>query len=347
MVLFRKKFVTSPLTITQQLKFMTRFTTLLDANYPVKQALEFMRFNQDYVKTTDMLLNRLKDGTPFDDILKDLTFHRHFIIQSHYGCLQGTLSASIKQAIVFIASQLNLRKRLLKTLRYPLFLISGFLIILYLIQKYIYPNFIQLFSTTGQPPKIIDTSIYIVSFFFDFIFITGLLLLIFIVVSYFIYKSTHVTQQMAIILRLPPLFKVVRLHTSFLFAHHLQNLMAANFSLKESLTVMEGYKSSAILNQAINDVLHDLNSGDSFYQSLASHPYFTDRLTFIFQTKEAQALLNSSLRIYTEETMDDVTASVETTMSLIQPIIFLVIALSIVCIYLSLLLPMINMMNSI
>jgi competence protein ComGB len=347
MALFLTPKPIASLSTSQQLAFMNRLQTLLAAHYSMKEALAYIQFNKKFHDISDFILRELSNGTAFDVILSELSFHPQFVTHVHYGLLRGNLAEGINQAMTFINQQHHLKQQFVKNIRYPLALICGFLTMLYFIQIYIYPNFLHLFQTAQQTPSIINTAIFSVRLLFSLIQGSVLLAIFFIITSLFIYKKSSPNQLMTLLLRLPILFRLARLHTSFFFAHYLKNLLDAQFSVKEALTLITEEQNQTILKQAMTEVLATLNQGDTIYQSLSAHSFFTDRLSYIFQTNESQTLIRLSLEIYLTETFEDVTQTIEKSIKYIQPIIFSLIAISIVLIYLSILMPMIDMMNTI
>lgn len=347
MVLFQKHKSLVALPISQQLFFMKRLQNLLEVHYSMKDALAYMQLNKKFHDVSARIMQQLSTGITLDAILSELSFHPQFITHVHYGLLRGNLAEGINQALIFIEQQQHLKQQFVKTIRYPLVLIFGFLTMLYFIQMYIYPNFLQLFQTIAQTPPIIEIAIFSVSLVFYLLRIGLMLLILFSLMTTLIYKKMTPSQLMGLLLRLPIAFRIARLHTSFFFAHHLKNLLDSHFSIKEALILITNEQNQSILNQAITEVLLALNQGDTLYQSLSAHSFFTDRLSYIFQAKESQTLIRQSLDIYLTETFEDMTQTFEKSIKLIQPIIFTLIALSIIVIYLSLLMPMIDMMNTI
>ncbi|GEM00473.1 competence protein ComGB [Halolactibacillus halophilus] len=347
MALFQPRKSTASLSIHHQLAFMKRLQTLLEAHYSMKEALTYVQFNKKFYHASNFLLQELGNGKHFDVSLAELSFHPQFVTHVHYGLLQGNLAEGIYQAVSFITQQHQLKQQFIKTIRYPLVLILGFLTILYFIQMYIYPNFLQLFQTAEQTSPMIETAIFCVSLLFYFLRISLMSLMLFGLIAVFIYKKMSPSQLMSLLLRLPIAFQFVRLHTSFFFAHHLKNLLDGHFSIKEALTLITKEQNQSILTQSLTEILSTLDQGDSLYQSLSAHSFFSDRLSYIFQTNESQALIRLSLDLYLTETFEDVTQTIEKLIKYIQPIIFSLIAMSIVLIYLSILMPMINMMNTI
>ncbi|MGM0523097.1 MAG: type II secretion system F family protein [Bacillota bacterium] len=347
MALFLTHKPTASLSISQQLAFMKRLQTLLEAHYSMKEALAYVQFNKKFHHVSDFILQELSNGTAFDVILSELSFHPQFVTHAHYGLLRGNLAEGINQALSFINQQHHLKQQFVKTIRYPLVLIFGFLTMLYFIQMYIYPNFLQLFQTAEQTPPMIETAIFSVSLIFHILRIGFVLLILSSLMAVLVYKKTSPSQLMSLLLRLPIAFRLARLHTSFFFAHHLKNLLDGHFSIKEALTLITEEQNQSILTQAMTEVLSTLDQGETLYRSLSAHSFFSDRLSYIFQTNESQMLIRLSLDIYLTETFEDISQTIEKSIKLIQPMIFTLIAISIVLIYLSLLMPMIDMMNTI
>lgn len=345
MVLFKTKH--KDITIQNQLLMMTRLCTLLDAHYSLKEALIIMRFNTSHKKTIDHILQSLSNGHTLDSTLKRLSFHPQIVSHTYYGLLHGELASGIHQALELIKKKHQLKQQLVKTIRYPLVLISGFLLMLYFIQHYIYPNFLQLFSTGQSEPTVITLALFLVSKLFVILRFSLIFLLLLSIISFIVYRQTSVKQQMYLIRCMPRLLRICAYYNSVTFAMHYKSLLAAHFSAKEALGHLIDSNNNSYFSQSVSELADSLAGGSTLYNSLIQHDFFNEKLSYLFMTNEAHQLLTTSLNIFVKEAIDDTTFMIEKTLQYIQPIIFSLIAVSIVLIYLSLLLPMIDMMQTI
>jgi len=79
--------------------------------------------------------------------------------------------------------------------------------------------------------------------------------------------------------------------------------------------------------------------GKSFNEKIESYPFFKEELALIIEYGQMKSRLGRELSLYADETFDDFFSQVDRSLQLIQPLIFLFVAMMIIMIYAAMLLP--------
>ena len=87
-------------------------------------------------------------------------------------------------------------------------------------------------------------------------------------------------------------------------------------------------------------LLFPLQNGQEFSDKIASYPFFKKELSLIIEYGEVKSKLGSELEIYALKTWEEFFGRVNRTMNLIQPLVFVFVALMIVLLYAAMLLPL-------
>jgi competence protein ComGB len=85
--------------------------------------------------------------------------------------------------------------------------------------------------------------------------------------------------------------------------------------------------------------------GQEFHRKIANYHFFTPELALIIEYGEMKSKLGDELLVYSDESWRQFFEKIEKAMNLIQPLIFLFVALMIVLIYAAMLLPIYSQMD--
>jgi competence protein ComGB len=165
-------------------------------------------------------------------------------------------------------------------------------------------------------------------------------------VWFFIKRKIPIDQQLKILYRIPIYRYFLRLQTSFQFAAHFGSLLKAGLSLKQILYELTVQQRLPILSFYAKLLTIDLNRGFHLSSQLAELPLIEKQLENIFQKNTDMKLLEKDLSLYSEILLEELQRKIISAIMLIQPIFYIVLGIFIVFIYLSLMLPMFQLINS-
>lgn len=88
-----------------------------------------------------------------------------------------------------------------------------------------------------------------------------------------------------------------------------------------------------------------LLAGQEFHHKVLDYPFFLRELSLIIEYGQVKSKLGSELEVYAQETWEAFFSRVNRATQLIQPLVFILVALVIVMIYAAMLLPMYHNME--
>ncbi|CJV89257.1 preprotein translocase subunit YidC1 [Streptococcus pneumoniae] len=107
----------------------------------------------------------------------------------------------------------------------------------------------------------------------------------------------------------------------------------------ESRTKLE-QEMRKVFKEIGQDLAQTLKNGREFSQTIGTYPFFRKELSLIIEYGEVKSKLGSELEIYAEKTWEAFFTRVNRTMNLVQPLVFIFVALIIVLLYAAMLMPM-------
>ncbi|WP_112181299.1 MULTISPECIES: type II secretion system F family protein [Paraliobacillus] len=344
-IVFIKKSTT--LSLDEQNKFLIRLARLLEQHYTLLDALVAMQWNQKWENHSKEIITTLKEGNSITLALERAKFDSQIISFLFFSMAHGDIRKALKQSIQLISQQLTLIQKFKQAIRYPFVLFIMFILLLYFIKTSVYPSFIQLFSSTAYTSDLTIFSIRLINVLFTVFIICFVAISLGFLYWIYVKKNLSIETKLIIYERIPLIKKVIRLHTTFLFSLHLSSLLQAGLSLKECFEVLSKQQQLPLLSYYCDILMQGLQRGQAISTILPSCTLLEHDINAIFQKNVTNNLLIKDLKMYADFLIELIEIKVKKIITRIQPIFFVVMALSIIFIYLSLLLPMFQLINTI
>ena len=151
----------------------------------------------------------------------------------------------------------------------------------------------------------------------------------------------HLTklQQVQHLCRLPLVGECYRLYYAYYITSALAVLLRAGMSLKEMMTTIEKFSDRTMLYQLGAEVQNNLAAGGQLENFIKRTIFLPDELMIFISKGATSKELGKDLTAFSRIQFKHLLARLEQLFSLVQPVIFIVIAAVIVGLYLSILLP--------
>ncbi|MBM7569680.1 competence type IV pilus assembly protein ComGB [Aquibacillus albus] len=335
-----------PLSIQKQHDFLKRLYRLIENGYSLLEALEILHWEKSWQYQTNLIIETLKNGKSLHIALQEANFHKKVISFMYFAMLDGDLETALKQCCLMLNQQIQFTKKFKQTARYPLFLGILFITLLYFIKNSVYPSFLHLFSSTSGTSKITDFAITFIHILFQ-ILVYGSLCLIIIYGSWLLMKEKLSVENRIKVYHLIPFFHfILKLNNSFLFSIHLSSLLNAGLSLKACLETLHNQQQLPIISYYSNRMISELKRGKSITSVLPSCSMFTKELYRIFNKNINNQVLAKDLAIYAEFLIEQIESKTKQLIDFIQPAFFIMIGGLILFIYLTLMLPMFQLIQN-
>ncbi|WP_198508483.1 competence type IV pilus assembly protein ComGB [Bacillus xiapuensis] len=331
-------------------EFIFRLGEMLQQGFTMGAALEFLLMNfdrnhHDSIRLTRMELNA---GTPLNEILRKLRFPSMICLQVYFAEKHGHLSETLSNAGDQWKKSEQSKEKLLKLLQYPLFLLFLLLMLLILLNRFLMPRFESLYDTLGYSP---EGSTY---FLIAFLQVSPPLMVTVITVAFIIsllffryYQRQNPRRKVAILMKTPLISSYFSLFITRLFAKETSYLLKSGFAVNEVLYILQKQMMHPVLTYIASEMKTHLLHGDSFAAAAERIPCFERQLSKLLRHGEANGRLADELMIYSHFCENLIEQKIKKALALLQPAIFLFVGCIVVAIYLSVMLPMFQMIGSI
>ncbi|WP_369902627.1 competence type IV pilus assembly protein ComGB [Bacillus manliponensis] len=333
----------------EQALLMKRLGELLTKGYSLLHALEFLQLHLQAEKKKQLcsVIEELKKGRSLHDVFQQLTFHADLLSYLFYAEKHGDIAFALQQGSVLLQRKDKRQKDIMKVLRYPLFLSVFLLAILLVFNLVLLPQFSTLYKSlqteTSSFTDTILTCIELLPYVIGgFLSLLGIAVFIYI----FYIKQMHSVKRMDMFMRLPMINSFLRLMNSHYFATQLSALLQGGLSVLEALTLMSEQKHQPFFQYEAIYIKDLLTKGEQLDCILMNRRYYEIELSFIMTHGQANGNLAAELRDYSEMIMEKTEEKMNKTLFIIQPILFACIGLTVVLMYLAMIMPMFQMMDT-
>lgn len=269
----------------------------------------------------------LLQGKGMASLLADLGFSDGLVTQMALADVHGNTLKSLESLEDYLSQILIVRKKLVEVLTYPILLL-GFLVLIMLgLKNYLLPQL----EGDNLASRLIE---HFPQLFFGTI--VGLAVCGFLL-CYFSKKASKI-RLYSHLSRLPYLGQFVQLYLTAYYAREWGNLLGQGLDLAQIVQLMQGQKSQ-LFQEIGRDLEQALLAGQAFHDKVLDYPFFRKELSLMIAYGEIKSRLGTELNLYAKETWATFFGRVNQASQLIQPLVFVFVAIMIVMIYAAMLLP--------
>ncbi len=330
-----------------QLVFLKRLYQLLKRGYSLNGALEIVAWDEKLTGKTKTIRQCLYQGKHLDEALAEAKFHRLIVMYIYFVRINGDLLSSLKKSIHMFEQRLIRLEKFKRTSRYPLFLFIIFLILLLIIRQSILPSYIEIFRFHAQSHQTVLSMLFIFNLFITAILIGTFLTVIAFVGWKIMKEKLPLETQIDFYTRTPLLRHYVRMQTSFYFATYVGLFLKTGLSMKQIIEHLEKQEEFPIIRHYASVMLQHLNKGQYLDTLLHSFPLIDPQLADLFKKHNHIEELEKDLAAFADFLAEELEYKTRRAIMFIQPATFLLLGIFIIIIYVSLLWPMFQLLDSI
>ncbi|MFP7253283.1 hypothetical protein CHH91_05880 [Virgibacillus sp. 7505] len=350
MVLSRKKIINfkkdDKLSMEQQMLFLQQLHRLRTQGYDMARSLDFLHWQPQWRTATQTLQEGLKQGLRLDEAFSHARFSSLIVIHFYVAHHDGNLEDALARSYTTMQKQIQQLTKFKKVTRYPIFLLLSILLLLLFVKLYVYPSFLSLFAYSAESATLLRFFSNLV----NLLLYASLLLGVIGISLYFLQgsfkKRWPPAKKRYYLERIPVIHSIARTRTSFQFAIQLGNFLSAGLSLYESLQLLSKQQYHDMLQLYSSVLLSQLTSGYTLKECLPSFPLLDAQLQSILVKENDVSSQSKDLLMYAEIMTTKMEDRTKTVLYLLQPILLCIMALCIIIVYLSLLLPMFQMVHT-
>ncbi|RDW21935.1 competence type IV pilus assembly protein ComGB [Oceanobacillus chungangensis] len=330
-----------------QLRFLKRLHRLLENGYPLLEAMETMKWDKSLQPIATHIITSLQNGMTIDRAFEKARFHQAITNYLYFVQANGDLQGSIMKSIEMFEQRMNYTKKFQQMARYPLILFIIFSLLLLFIKQSVLPSFMEMFQSNTNASSIIVISIILIDLFMTGLIAIGILGMIVFATWHLMKHRISIVHQIKIYQSIPIYRSFIKAQTSYFFALHFSSLLKTGMSFKEILQHMANQQKIPIITYYATLISAELSRGLHITYLLSQFTLFEEQLVSIFQKNADTSALEKDLSVYGDLLMEDIEDKLMKFITFLQPVFFILLALFIVFIYVTLMWPMFELINTI
>ncbi|MDU9417781.1 competence type IV pilus assembly protein ComGB [Staphylococcus lloydii] len=333
-----------------QIEFISRLNDLINHGFTISESFRFLvrqtTFRKDTIK--QKILKTINSGASCHQILKSLNFPQSIVMFIYFAELFGDLSSSLIHVQSYLERNYQAKKMLLTTIQYPVVLITIFIIMLIAINYTIIPQFNDLFQTmeVKLSPLQQFLSLFITTLPILFIYVI-LFIIILTTICWMIYHRLTIPQQIKFMKFIPIIKHYFSLFKTYRLASELSLFYRHGVTLQNIVKLYNMQEDDHYLKYLAKQIAQGTQQGDTLGAILSNIScYQTDLITFITQGEQS-GKLGLELQFYSTIIRTKIEQKMKRQIKIIQPVTFIILAFLIIALYLVIMLPMFELIQTI
>ena len=327
--------------------FIKRLYELIDHGYMLEDSLEFLliqyEVSSDEIK---IIKEKLSNASKLSDILGYLGYSQLIVSKIKFAEDYGRIEDMLLEVETYLTIRKIQQEKVLKTLRYPLFLTLTLICLIMVFNALVIPQFENIYTSSNIKMDL-QTIILIKSLYYIPKFISIIFLCTIIGIGYIFYTIKYKPHLfLKSLLYIPKVRNYSKLYFSYRFSMELSLFLMSGFSLKTALEVLVEENYDYYLTYFSKDILYELDNGISFEEAVAKIKYFDKSMKKFVSHGKNNVLIDKELKLFSELMLDTFLTSLDKSLRKLQPILFGILAVVIVGLYMVILLPIFNMASS-
>lgn len=329
--------------LTQQM------STMLRAGLPLDRALGILLEISDKPAVQTLvqgIQTQVRSGKRFADALEESgKFSRFYINMVRAGEAGGSIDDALARLVDYMTRAKELRGTVISALIYPAILAFVAVVSIIALLTFVVPQFAQMFSDMGgELPTItrivMATADTLKNYWWA---VLGGFLLILLSVQYVLTNEKARIGLDRSMLRWPLVGGLIGKIEMARFSRSLGTLLHNGVPLLGALKIAKNTVSNRVMAAAVEESADSLKQGESLTRTLLSKGVFPPYALHMLRVGEETGRMEELLREVADIYDDEVKTAVKQMLALLEPILILIMALAILVIIGSVLLPMINM----
>ena len=328
--------------------FLNRMSTLLGEGYTFGHCIEMLLpyHVRNYKYFQLEISEALHNGGSAVHVFQILKLDKQYLVSIELAEMTGNLQETVAIVAQQLTFQQEAKSKFFKVLMYPVVLFSFLIFLFIAFRTYFLPNITSM--VTSRMDSSSSTSIRWSKFFLhmpDYIIGSFICLGIAIAIFVIYVRKKRVDLQLKLLFRLPFIGLFWRLMLTRQFSRVLGNLLLAGFSLQQALEYMKSQthqKQIAFVSRVLQE---RVIFGDTLAQSVRNVGCFYPKFDQFVSHGEASGLLGRELILYCELLNGRLQSTIQRLLAVIQPLLFIIIAICVIAAYLSILIPMYDVID--
>lgn len=332
----------------EQAKFLKCIGELLDRGYSMAEAVQSSRYYMPDRRLEDInaCYGSLKGGESFFENLVRFNFDYQVISFVYFAERHGGFASAFQDASRMIQNKQDTIRKLKKILTYPLFLLCFTFVLFFFVQSILIPKFNSIFLTMNINKNFFLLFLqfigHIIPFLLVFLFLCFISALLY---YYFSFRKLDVINQINVLASIPMIGIFVRRYFSYLLSVQLSYLLSSGFSIYECMQFFLENKEQKLYSKIGEITISQLKKGVRLEQAFASFDFLEKELLQIIQHGQENGKLDQEFYYFGNYCLTQIEENLQKTLKVLQPTLYTAVGILIISIYLSVLMPMFQLLD--
>ncbi len=334
------------------LLFNQQLSALLRAGLPILQAIGILRKriqNERLRLVMEDVEEKVRGGLALSQAFgaQGDAFPRIYIASILAGERSGALDEVLLRYVKYQQTLQDARRKIKKSLSYPMVLISASIILVMVLATYVIPNFMKLYEGSNQLPFLTIAVVNTAQFIRDNL-IWLLPTLIISVIAIVIWRKTP-NGRFTVdrwILKTPVIGETIRQITIAQFTRSLATLLAGGITLPESVEIAGESITNRALSKASEGVLTGIREGRPFTDSLEKSGWVSELAIDMIGVGERSGALREMLDEVANFYDSEIDVRLNAITTFIEPVILVIMGSLVMTILLAMYLPLFYMIGT-
>ncbi|WP_246153103.1 competence type IV pilus assembly protein ComGB [Salinicoccus hispanicus] len=330
--------------------FLTKIADLLEVGFTLQQSLVFLLEQYDVLKEKDRIvyLSMVQEGVTLSRILKAMGFRNAIVIQVSFAEIHGEVLANLRESAAYLDNVRQTSSKLIRSLQYPILLVTIFITILITLNFTVIPQFKSLYTAMGTESEGIVKVLINMLESLPYVLGTSLLAAtIATSIMICIFNMKNIERKCSILSHVPIFGFYFKGYQTYRFSREFGYFLNNGLEVKEILDLFIHQEINPYLRLVSRKIEASLMHGNSLSGALAEMDMIDEKLSVFVSHGEQNSSVGKELIMFSDYTLERLIMRLENMTKRIQPVIFLILGILIICLYLIIVLPIFQMMSEI
>lgn len=330
--------------------FTRQLATLLAAGIPLEESLRGVSEQTDKDKVREVIIGiraKVLEGYGLAQAMTQFpnAFPELYRATVGSGEQTGHLDLVLEKLADYTENQQQTKQKVQQALIYPSIMIFVSIGILSFLLTFVVPKIIEVFSSSGQTlPSMTIVLIHISQFVKSY----GLYALLAICLAVAAFKRSLKNQNIQLgwhkfLLKLPIVSYLVQTTNIARYIHTFAILFAAGVSVLETMRVSASLVTNSVMKQALDAATVKVREGGGISESLKETGFINPMAVHIIASGEKSGQISNMMERAAASLDNDVKRLIDTSLTLLEPMVILIMGAIVLFIVLATLLPIFSM----
>jgi type IV pilus assembly protein PilC len=349
------EFFEAKISIKEKALFANKLSAMVDAGVPIMRSLDLMRRQQKsalFRRALAAMTDDVNQGGTLASAMRrwPKVFDNLSIAMVEAGEAGGVLDETLKRLAKLLEENARLQNQLKAAMGYPVTVLVIAILVFLGMTIFMIPTFADIFAQLGAELPIFTQMMLNLSNLlrssFSIFLVGGLVVGIFIFSRYYATRLGR-RQVDGILLKLPLFGELLQKTASAQFCRTMSSLSKAGVPILMSLEILHDTTSNSVVSDAISNSRNDISEGMPLSTALALKRVFPDMMVSMLAIGEETGEMDAMLSKVADFYEDEVTTTVKTLTSLIEPVMIVVVGGIVASILVAMYLPMFSVFENI